>query len=130
VSRIPRFQEHLKTGFTAEAVSAACYRAYGSRAEKEGLPNLAAKWRELAAEKDKLAVLQLEAAGKVRDGSTALRDALAEDQYENDVLYPKMIREVEDDTAEVFRQVVAAQQEHVESLSELRQALQASTDDL
>ncbi|MEE8278957.1 MAG: hypothetical protein V3R89_09600 [Thermoanaerobaculia bacterium] len=130
MSRLPRFQEHLKTGFTAEAVSAACYRAYADRAERDGRPKLAAKWRELAAGKDRLAVLQLEAAGRVRDGSTALRDALAEDQYENDVLYPKMMREVDAETADVFRRVVEAQQQHVASLSELGKALQASSGDL
>lgn len=130
MSRLPRAQEHLKTGFTAEAVSAACYRAYADRADHDGQPNLAAKWRELAAEKDRLAVQQLEAAGKVRGDSTALRDALAEDRYENEVLYPKMIREVDAETAEVFRRVVTAQRQHVASLSELEKTLQASSGDL
>ncbi len=129
MSRLPRFQEHLRTGFTAEAASAACYRAYADRAERDGKPNLAARWRELAAEKDKLALLQLEAAGKVRTGSAALQDALAEDQYENEVLYPKMIREVEGETAEVFRQVVAAQQQHLVSLSEMSKALKEAPGD-
>ena len=68
MSRVPRFQEHLKTGFTAEAVSAARYRANAERAEREGMPNLAAAWRELAVEKDRLAIDQLEAAGDQRLG--------------------------------------------------------------
>ncbi|HXO43173.1 MAG TPA: hypothetical protein VN999_17115, partial [Thermoanaerobaculia bacterium] len=62
MSRIPRFQEHLKTGFTAEAVSAARYRAYAARAEEDGMPRLAARWRRLAAAKDRLAVHLLVAA--------------------------------------------------------------------
>ncbi len=130
MSRVPRSQEHLKTGFTAEAVSAASYRAYAELAESDGKPKLAARWRELAVEKDKLAVLQLQAVGRIRDVTTTLRDALAEDQYENDVLYPKMIRDVDVETADVFKQVVAAQEQHVASLSELGKALQASSGDL
>jgi len=55
VSRLPRFQEHLKTGFAAEAKSAAQYRAFAERAKRDGLGKLAAKWSELAAEKDRLA---------------------------------------------------------------------------
>ena len=33
MSRLPRHLEHLKTGFTAEAVSAAMYRAFAEQAE-------------------------------------------------------------------------------------------------
>jgi rubrerythrin len=130
VSRVPRFQEHLKTGFTAEAVSAARCRAHAARAEREGQPNLAAAWLELAAAKDTLAIQQLEAAGQVRDGEIALADALAEDRFENDVLYPKMIRDVEGAAGEVFKKVVAAQQEHVSRLQELRSALQGASGDI
>ena len=48
MSRIPRFQEHLKTGFTAEAASAARYRAYADRARADGMPNVAQRWLRLA----------------------------------------------------------------------------------
>ena len=130
MSRLPRFQEHLKTGFTAEAVSAAYFRAYAERAEKAGKANLAARWRDLAAEKDRLAAIQLEAAGKVHDEATALRTALAEEKYENDVLYPRMMRDVDDQTAEVFRQVVAAQQEQAAVLEQLQDDLQAAAGDI
>lgn len=130
MSRLPRFQEHLKTGFTAEAVSAAYFRAYAERAEKAGKTNLADRWRDLAAEKDRLAAIQLEAAGKVHDEVTALRAALAEEKYENDVLYPRMMRDVDDQTAEVFRQVVAAQQEQAAVLEQLQDDLQAAAGDI
>ncbi len=130
MSRVARFQEYLKTGFTAEAVSAARCRAHAARAEREDLPNLAAAWLELAAEKDRLAIRQLEAAGQVREGSIAVADALAEDRFENDVLYPKMMREVEGDPAAVFEAVVEAQKEHIARLSELRTALQAAAGDI
>ena len=130
MSRVPRSLEHLKTGVTAEATAAARFRAYAARAEQDGHPNLADRWRELAANKDALAVMQLEAAGQVGDGGTNLRAALAEERFENDVLYPKLIRSVEDDTVEVFQQVVSAQQTTVETLERLRDALQASTGDV
>lgn len=130
MSRLPRFLEHLKTGFTAEAVSAAYFRAYAEQAERAGKPKLAARWRELAAEKDRLATIQLEAAGKVYDESTALREALAEEKYENDVLYPRMMRDVDEETAEIFRQVVAAQQQQTAALEQLQEALQAASGDI
>ena len=130
MSRVPRSQEHLKTGFTAEAVSAARFRAYAARAERDGKPNLARKWLELAAEKDALAILQLEAAGQVRADATNIGDALAEERFENEVLYPKLIRSVEDGAADVFEQVVSAQKETETALSGLAKSLQAATGDI
>ena len=78
MSRIPRYQEHLKTGFTAEAASAARYRAYAGRAERDGLPNLARHWRALAEEKDRLAIEMLEAAEQVRGTDADLGNAISE----------------------------------------------------
>lgn len=130
MSRIPRAQEHLKTGFTAEAVAAARYRAFAARAEREGLPNLAAHWRPLAEEKDRLAIRQLEAAGQVRGAGADVAAAIADERYENDVLYPKMRREVEGEVAEVFGAVVAAQREHLDRLLALRDLYTAARGDV
>lgn len=134
MSRIPRFQEHLKTGFTAEAVSAARYRAYAARAEEDGMPRLAARWRRLAAAKDSLAVRLLVAAEQVRGLDSDARTAIAEERFENDVLYPKIIREIADpaeqQTAAVFRQLVADQVEHLRELEGLRRDLGAAQGDV
>ena len=134
MSRIPRFQEHLKTGFTAEAVSAARYRAFAARAEKDGMPRLAARWRRLAAAKDRLAVRLLVAAEQVRGLDSDLGTAIAEERFENDVLYPKIIREITDpgeqQTAAVFRQLVADQAEHLRELEALRRDLGAAQSDV
>ena len=134
MSRIPRFQEHLKTGFTAEAVSAARYRAYAARAEEDGMPRLAARWRRLAAAKDRLAVHLLVAAEQVRGLDSDLGTAIAEERFENDVLYPKIIREITDpreqQTAAVFRQLVADQVEHLRELEALRRDLGAAQGDV
>lgn len=130
VSRVPRSLEHLKTGVTAEAVAAARYRAFAAQAEKNDMPNLAKRWLELASGKDALAILQLEAGGQVRDSGANVGEALAEERFENDVLYPKLIRDVEDETAEVFRRVVAAQLETAAALRGMRESLQASTGDI
>ncbi|MCP4204793.1 MAG: hypothetical protein GY769_23030 [bacterium] len=131
MSRVPRSQEHLKTGFTSEACAAARYRAYARGAELEGLPNLAKRWLDLAEAKDELAIRQLAAAGQVRAADRGIADALAEDRFENDVLYPKMIRDLEsDDVANVLREVVSAQQGHIEQLDDLRKRLQAAKGDI
>jgi rubrerythrin len=130
VSRIPRAQEHLKAGFTAEAVSAARFRAYAFQAEQDGQPNLAEEWRRLAAAKDQLAVQQLAAAGQVLGGVGDVKSALAEERYENDVLYPKMMREVDGDTARVLGEVVEQQKEHLARLEELRRQVLAAARDV
>jgi rubrerythrin len=130
VSRIPRFLEHLKTGFTAEATSAARYRAYAARAQADGRPNLASRWQRAAAAKDALAVEMLEAAAQVRGLDADLGNALSEERYENDVLYPKMIRDVDQETANVFLRIVNAQKEHLRRLETLRNDLNAAQGDV
>ena len=130
MSRIPRSQEHLKAGFTAEAVSAAQFRAYAARAEADGLPNLAERWRRLAAGKDALAVAQLEAAGQVRGEATDVSSAISNERYENEVLYDKMLAAVDAETAAVLRSVVAAQQQHLAELEAMRRDVQASRGDV
>lgn len=130
MSRLPRAQEHLKTGFTAEAVAAAHFRAYAERAERDGLPNLAGQWRRLAEAKDQLAIAQLEAAGRIHGGLVDFKDAISDERYENEVLYPKMAAGSDEATAEIFDEVVAQQKEHLERLVDLRDRFQASTGDV
>jgi rubrerythrin len=130
VSRIPRFQEHLKTGFTAEAASAARFRAYAAQARTDGLPNLARVWLDLAVTKDQLAISLLEASEQVRGKDTDLAAAISEERYENDILYPKMIRDVPGPVADVFLKLVATQKEHLRRLEALRDALQSSRGDV
>ncbi len=130
MSRIPRVQEHLKTAFTAEAVSAARYRAYAGQAERDGMPNVARAWSKLAAAKDRLAVALLDAAEEVRGKETDVARAVAEERYENDVLYPKMIKDVGEPVADVLLQVVATQKDHLRQLEALREALNAAQGDV
>ena len=130
MSRIPRYQEHLKTAFTAEAAAAARCRAYAVQAEREGLPNLARQWLRMAAAKDELAVELLDAAGQVSTPDASLGNAISEERYENDALYPKMIRDVDEETADVLLKVVSAQKEHLRQLEELRRSLNAAGGDV
>lgn len=130
MSRIPRFQEHLKTGFAAEAASAARFRAYAARAVEDGLPNLAEHWRRLAAAKDDLAIRQLEASRQVRGEGTDIGSAISSERYENDVLYPKMMREVDDDTAAVLVSVIEEQKDHLQHLEDLRRQFMAAKGDV
>ncbi|HXT21395.1 MAG TPA: ferritin family protein [Thermoanaerobaculia bacterium] len=134
MSRLPRHLEHLRTGSTAEATSAASYRAYAEHAEAAGKPNLGSRWRSLAAEKDRLAIELLRAAGKVESDHANLRDAIATEQYENEVLYPRMIGDMEDlgqaDEAALLRRLVETQRRHQAELDDLRRELTASTRDV
>ncbi|HKI06109.1 MAG TPA: hypothetical protein VKK31_29285 [Thermoanaerobaculia bacterium] len=130
MSRIPRSQEHLKTAFTAEAASAARFRANAGRAQRDGQPNLARRWLRLAAEKDALALALLEAADQIGSLDANLGNAISEERFENDILYPKMIRDVDQDTANVFLRVVNAQKEHLRHLEALRQDSNAAQGDV
>ena len=130
MSRIPRFQEHLKTGFTAEAASAARCRAYAARAERDGLPNLARHWLALAESKDLLAIELLEASEQVHGADADLGNAISEERYENDALYPRMIRDVNERVADVLLKVVSAQKEHLRRLELLRESYNAAQGDV
>jgi rubrerythrin len=130
VSRLPRSQEHLKTAFTAEAASAARFRAYAVSAERDEKPALAERWRRLAGDKDRLAGELLEAAGKGLDAAGAGREAIAEERYENEVLYARMIGEVDEETAARLEWAVEEQRDHLSQLEALRRELQAARGDV
>ncbi|HVS03692.1 MAG TPA: hypothetical protein VMT16_13055 [Thermoanaerobaculia bacterium] len=134
MSRLPRHLEHLRTGFTAEAASAATFRAFAEQAEAEGKPNLARRWRELAAAKDRVAIDLLIAAGEVGEEAANLRVAIAEEQYENEVLYPRLIGEMRllgrSQELRALERVVEAQEGHLRELDGLRRGLTSSTGDV
>lgn len=134
MSRLPRAQEYLKTGFNAEAASAARFRALAARARGEGRPNLAAALDELAAAKDALAVLQYDAAEAIREPAedlpAAILAALAEERYEIESLYPRMAREVDAQTAELLGGVAETQRAHAERIQRLSEALTRSQGDI
>jgi rubrerythrin len=130
VSRIPRFQEHLKTAFTAEAASAARYRANAAQAAEGGLPNLAKRWLRLAEAKDRLAIELLAAIDPLHTPDADLGNAISEEKYENDVLYPRMIRDVNQEVADVFLKVISTQKEHLRQLETLRQEANAARGDV
>jgi rubrerythrin len=134
MSRLPRHLEHLRTGFTAEAVSAATFRAFAEQAASDGKPNLARRWRALADEKDRLAIELLRAAGKVAGEVANLRAALAEEQYEVEVLYPRLRDDLADlghhAEVELMDRVRRAQEKHQATLDELRRELTGATRDV
>ena len=134
MSRLPRHLEHLRTGFTAEAVSAASYRAFAAQAAREGKANLSGRWRALAEEKDRLAADLLHLAGRVENEGANLRNAIAEEQYENEVLYPRLEEDLRAsghaEAAALLERVRAAQQGHGATLEQLRREMMASTADV
>jgi len=134
MSRLPRHLEHLKTGFTAEAVSAAMFRAFAEQAAGEDKPNLARFWRELAERKDRLAIAQLGASGRIKDEDANLKTAIAEEQYEIEVLYPRLVADLRGfshaDEATLLEAVTAEQRRHAEALDRLRKEMKGATEDV
>ncbi|HEY2738686.1 MAG TPA: hypothetical protein VGK45_09785, partial [Thermoanaerobaculia bacterium] len=80
--------------------------------------------------KDALAVKLLEAAEQVRGEAADVATAVSEERYENDVLYPKMIRDVDQPTGNILLEVLEAQKVHLKHLEDLREALASSTGDV
>jgi rubrerythrin len=134
MSRLPRHLEHLRTGFNAEASSAAAFRAYAEQAAAAGRPNLAARWSQLAAEKDRLAIDLLRAAGKIESESANLRSAIAEEQYENEVLYPRLEDDLGHlghvDEVSLLGRLRETQARHLRELDALRRELTSSAADV
>ena len=134
MSRLPRHLEHLRTGFNAEAASAASYRAFAEQAAADGKPNLAARWTQLAVEKDRLAIELLRAAGKIESEGANLRTAIAEEQYENEVLYPRLEEDLghlgKADEVGVLARVRETQGKHLRELDALRRELTSSIADV
>ena len=134
MSRLPRHLEHLKTGFTAEAVSAAMFRAFAEQAAGEDKPNLARFWRELAERKDRLAIAQLEASGRIKSEDANLKTAIAEEQYEVEVLYPRLVGDLKghahEEEASLLEKINAEQRRHVEALDRLRREMKGATEDV
>ncbi|HET9211958.1 MAG TPA: hypothetical protein VFR03_16250, partial [Thermoanaerobaculia bacterium] len=67
---------------------------------------------------------------QVRGLDADIGNAVSEERYENDVLYPKMIRDVDQETANVFLRIVNAQKEHLRQLEALRTDLNAAQGDV
>ena len=134
MSRLPRHLEHLRTAATAEAVAAATYRAFAEQAGGAGKPNLAGRWRALAEEKERLAAELLRMAGQIQDEAANLRSAIAEEQYENEVLYPRLEEDLrhlgQADAAGLLERVRGEHQRHLAALDQLRRELTASTADV
>ena len=73
----------------------------------------------------------LVAAEQVWGLDSDLAAAVAEERFENDVLYPKIVRDVaEEPTAEIFRQLLAAQAAHLREIEALRRDLGAARGDV
>jgi rubrerythrin len=134
MSRLPRHLEHLRTAFNAEAASAATCRAFAAQATADGKANLAQHWQRLAEEKDRSALQLLHAAGKIESEAANLRNAIAEGQYENEVLYPRLEQDLADmghaDAAALIARVRAQHEQHLRQLDGLRRELTAATGDV
>jgi len=110
------------------------FRAFAEQADGEGRANLADRWRRLAEAKDRLAIDQLQVAGRVRSDADNLRDAIAEEQFENEVLYPRLIDDLrhlgQPEEVELMQRVVEAQSGHLSTLDSLRKELAGSSGDV
>jgi hypothetical protein len=66
----------------------------------------------------------------LRGAEADIATAISNERYENDVLYPKMIREVDGETADTLLAVIAAQKEHLRRLEDVRTRFMAAKGDV
>lgn len=130
MSRLTRSWEHLKTGFQAEAASAARLKALSKKAEAEGKKGLAAALAKLSEEKAELAAQLLEPLDRQHGWEESLQALLAEERFEFEVLYPKMLGDLDSGLQEIVERVRAQHQLHLQQIEKWSEQLLEHRDDL
>lgn len=109
---------NLQVALAGEADANRRYIAYGIRALSEGRPDVAKLFFEAAAAETQHALNFLKALKAIRSTEENLRQAATGEALEIDEIYPRMIREAEEegrkDAAEYFRVALEGEKEHRE----------------
>ncbi len=130
MSRLTRSWEHLKTGFQAEAASAARLKTLARKAERESKPRLARALERLGEEKVEVAGQLLKALDRDQNWLEALEALAAEERYELEVLYPKLLADLGSEARELIEGVQARHRDHLALLEKWFGQLLESRDDL
>ncbi len=134
MSRLSAWRESLKAAFRAEAESAALFRAFAEKARKEGKENLARALEDIASSKDALAASLLDKSGRINDSYSNLKELIAMEQYEIDLLYPRLADFcVEDGREDLVDYLSGIREKHkkvVDQLDNLIEKLEESPKDI
>ncbi len=88
-------EKNLQEAFAGESQANRTYLAFASKAEQEGLHQIAKLFRAAAAAETVHAHAHLRALGGIKDTSENLKEAVGGETHEFTEMYPKMIEEAE-----------------------------------
>lgn len=89
--------ENLKTAFAGESQANRKYKAFAKKAEEEGFKQVAKLFRAAAKAETIHALNHLNVLGEVKSTKENLKAAIDGESYENTEMYPKFIKEAEEE---------------------------------
>ncbi|MGE4286967.1 MAG: rubrerythrin family protein [Phycisphaerae bacterium] len=92
-------QDNLMAAFAGESQANRKYLAYAAKAEKDGFPQVARLFRAAADAETVHALAHFRTAGNVKDTIANLKDAIAGEAHESNVMYPEFVVEAEKEGA-------------------------------
>jgi rubrerythrin len=108
--------KNLQDAFAGESIARSKYTYFASVARKAGYVQIANIFEEAANNEKEHAKLWAKALGLIGDTSANLQSAISGENYENQIMYPKMAEEAEEEgeseIAEAFRKVGEAEKAH------------------
>ncbi|HXG42576.1 MAG TPA: VIT1/CCC1 transporter family protein [Dehalococcoidia bacterium] len=126
-----RTQRNLWSAFLGEAKANRMYLAYALKALEEGHPEVAQVFMEAAGAETVHALSHLRVLGEVRSTLENLRAVTEGEAYEFETMYPRFVREAEDDgrpdAAESFRLALEGEREHLKRFRAALQHLERKT---
>jgi len=112
----PKTTKNLQDAFAGESAARNRYTYFASVARKAGFIQIANIFEETADNEKEHAKLWAKALEMIGDTAANLQSAISGENYENQIMYPKMAEEAEEEghseIAEAFRKVGEAEKAH------------------
>ena len=112
----PKTAKNLQDALAGEAIARNKYNFFASVARKAGYVQIANIFEETANNEKEHAKLWAKALGLIGDTAVNLQAAISGENYENQIMYPNMAEEAEEEgeseLAEAFRRVGEAEKAH------------------
>jgi rubrerythrin len=124
--------DNLKDAFAGESQANRKYLAFAKKAEQDGYPEVAKRFRAAAAAETVHAHAHLRVMGGVKDTADNLQAAIEGEGYEFREMYPQFVDEAEQEGNQpavmTFRYAMEVEKVHHELYNEALEAVQAGTD--
>lgn len=128
---MPTTEENLQTAFAGESQANRKYLAFATKADKEGLGNVAKLFRAAAEAETLHAHAHLRAMDGVKSTQENLEEAVAGETYEFTDMYPPMLEQAEAEGHKakgMFRMALAAEKVHAALYTKALEAVKSGKD--